>query len=47
LTDALAYHSAPRYTNDIDLYIKRDIENTQGTMRALDFLNNKFKKQGV
>lgn len=33
---ALAYHGAPRYTGDIDIYIKPDIENAQRIMRALD-----------
>jgi len=33
---ALAYHGAPRYTGDIDLYIKPDSENAQRIMRALD-----------
>lgn len=33
---ALAFHGAPRYTGDIDLFIKPDRENAQRTMKALD-----------
>jgi len=33
---ALAFHGAPRYTGDIDLFIKPDKENAQRIMKALD-----------
>jgi predicted nucleotidyltransferase len=33
---ALAFHGAPRYTGDIDLFIKPDKENAQRVMDALD-----------
>lgn len=33
---ALAFHGAPRYTGDIDLFIKPDNENAQRVMDALD-----------
>jgi hypothetical protein len=33
---ALAFHGAPRYTGDIDIYIKPDPENAQRIMAALD-----------
>ena len=33
---ALAFHGAPRYTGDIDLFIKPDKENAQRIMRTLD-----------
>jgi hypothetical protein len=32
---ALAYHGAPRYTGDIDIYVKPDTENAQRIMTAL------------
>ena len=33
---ALAYHGAPRYTGDLDIYIKPDYQNAQRIMKALD-----------
>ena len=33
---ALAYHGAPRYTGDIDIYVKPDSQNAKLIMRALD-----------
>ncbi len=33
---ALAYHGAPRYTGDIDLYVKPDIENANRIINALE-----------
>ncbi len=33
---ALAFHGAPRYTGDIDLFIKPDKENAPRVMNALD-----------
>lgn len=33
---ALAYHGAPRYTGDIDLYIKPDSDNAERIIKALD-----------
>lgn len=33
---ALAFHGAPRYTGDIDIYVKPDPENAQRIMAALD-----------
>jgi len=33
---ALAFHGAPRYTGDIDLFVKPDPENAQRIMAALD-----------
>jgi hypothetical protein len=33
---ALAYHGAPRYTGDIDLFIKPDRENARQILKALD-----------
>ena len=32
---ALAFHGAPRYTGDIDIYVKPDVYNAQRVMRAL------------
>ena len=32
---ALAYHGAPRYTGDIDLFVKADIENALNILKAL------------
>ena len=32
---ALAFHGAPRYTGDIDIYIKPEKANAQNAMRAL------------
>ena len=32
---ALAYHGAPRYTGDIDIYVKPDSQNTELIMKAL------------
>ncbi|MBF0635518.1 MAG: hypothetical protein HQK85_12775, partial [Nitrospinae bacterium] len=32
---ALAFHGAPRYTGDIDIFIKPDIENARRTLVAL------------
>ena len=32
---ALAYHGAPRYTGDIDIYIKPDSQNAEQIMKAL------------
>lgn len=32
---ALAYHGAPRYTGDIDVFIKPDSENAQRIIKAL------------
>jgi hypothetical protein len=33
---ALAFHGSPRYTGDIDIYIKPDSENAQRVMTALE-----------
>ena len=33
---ALAYHGAPRYTGDIDLFVKPDEENATRILKALD-----------
>jgi hypothetical protein len=33
---ALAFHGAPRYTGDIDIFIKPDKQNAQRVMKALD-----------
>jgi hypothetical protein len=33
---ALAYHGAPRYTGDIDIFIKPDTENACRILKALD-----------
>jgi len=33
---ALAYHGAPRYTGDIDLFVKPDPENAANIINALD-----------
>ncbi|MGB1799849.1 MAG: nucleotidyl transferase AbiEii/AbiGii toxin family protein [Gammaproteobacteria bacterium] len=33
---ALAYHGAPRYTGDIDLYVKPDSDNAERIIKALD-----------
>ena len=33
---ALAFHGAPRYTGDIDIFIKPDPDNAQRIMKALD-----------
>ncbi|MFO7891769.1 MAG: nucleotidyltransferase [bacterium] len=33
---ALAFHGAPRYTGDIDIYIKPDTQNAERIMQALD-----------
>jgi hypothetical protein len=33
---ALAFHGAPRYTGDIDLYVKPDQKNAQQILIALD-----------
>lgn len=33
---ALAFHGAPRYTGDIDLFVKPDQENARRIMAALD-----------
>ena len=33
---ALAFHGAPRYTGDIDIFIKPDMENARRMMKALD-----------
>ena len=32
---ALAFHGAPRYTGDLDIYVKPDIENSRKILRAL------------
>jgi len=32
---ALAYHGAPRYTGDIDILVRPDLENAQRILRAL------------
>jgi hypothetical protein len=32
---ALAFHGAPRYTGDIDIYIKPDLKNSHHVMAAL------------
>jgi len=32
---ALAFHGAPRYTGDLDIYVKSDIENSRKILRAL------------
>ena len=32
---ALAYHGAPRYTGDIDIYVKPDSQNAEQIMKAL------------
>ena len=33
---ALAFHGAPRYTGDIDIFVKPSIENAQHILAALD-----------
>jgi hypothetical protein len=33
---ALAFHGAPRYTGDIDIFVKPDVINAQRIMSALD-----------
>jgi hypothetical protein len=33
---ALAYHGAPRYTGDMDIFVKPDIENALCILKALD-----------
>jgi len=33
---ALAFHGAPRYTGDIDIFIRPDQDNAQRVMKALD-----------
>ena len=33
---ALAYHGAPRFTGDIDIYIRPDSQNAQRIIKALD-----------
>ena len=33
---ALAYHGAPRYTGDIDVFVKPDIENAQRIIKVLE-----------
>ena len=33
---ALAFHGAPRYTGDIDIYVKPDVRNAEQIMSALD-----------
>jgi len=33
---ALAYHGAPRYTGDMDILVRPDLENAQRILRALD-----------
>ena len=33
---ALAFHGAPRYTGDIDIYVKPDDENAESIMSALE-----------
>src|SRR6056297_1778397 len=33
---ALAFHDAPRYTGDIDVFVKPDQENARNIMHALD-----------
>ncbi len=33
---ALAHHGAPRYTGDIDLFVKPDLDNAKCIVRALD-----------
>ena len=33
---ALAYHGAPRYTGDIDIFVKPDPENASRILKALD-----------
>jgi hypothetical protein len=32
---ALAFHGAPRYTGDMDIYVKPDTQNSERIMRAL------------
>jgi hypothetical protein len=34
---ALAYHGAPRYTGDLDLYVRPDAENARRILAALAF----------
>lgn len=33
---ALAYHGAPRYTGDLDILVRPDLENARRILRALD-----------
>jgi hypothetical protein len=33
---ALAYHGAPRYTGDMDILVRPDLENAKRILRALD-----------
>ena len=42
---ALAFHGAPRYTGDMDIYVKPDIENGYRVMAALEDFG--FSKIGV
>ena len=50
---ALAFHGAPRFTGDIDVFVKADIENATRIMNALisfgfgslDLTNDDFKDQ--
>jgi hypothetical protein len=42
---ALAFHGAPRYTGDIDIFIKSDAENAQRILSALDKFG--FKSIGL
>ncbi|KPJ88757.1 MAG: hypothetical protein AMS17_04320 [Spirochaetes bacterium DG_61] len=42
---ALAFHGAPRYTGDMDIYVKPDIENGYRVMAALEDFG--FGKIGV
>jgi len=42
---ALAFHGAPRYTGDMDIYVKPDIENGYKIMAALEDFG--FGKIGV
>jgi hypothetical protein len=40
---ALAFHGVPRYTGDIDIFVKPDDENATRIMSALEILRGRGK----
>ncbi|MCF7810554.1 nucleotidyltransferase family protein [bacterium] len=42
---ALAFHGAPRFTGDLDIHVKPDIENARRVIKALDDFG--FKSLGL
>lgn len=44
---ALAYHGAPRYTGDIDIYVKPDSQNAERIMKALDEFGFGFRFSNI